>query len=216
MTENTPHGGLYIPPGMDSVGERDETAIHQRWEYAGEITNYLENDLGIPPTTEPSFPCPTLSADDLTTPDSTAYTTRYAEFMAWYTFLTEILASHESSLLEVNYEMDDIASHLRESLRKNSNKTTKGGETKPPGAAEMEDRIQTNPRYVILKQKKLRLTELTKRLGAKSESLYRQIQLLSRQVEIRRQNFDGGNRGGNVQGRGGVPYGMRTPGVRGP
>lgn len=211
MTENNVHGGLFVPPGMDDVGERAEDKIHQRWGYAQEVTNYLENELGIPPNTEPSFPCPTLAAEDLTTPDSTSYTTRYAEFMAWYTFLTEVLAGHESRLLEVNYEMEDIASHLRESLRKNSNKKSRDGDTKPPGAAEMEDRIQTNPRYVVLKQQKLRLLELTKRLGAKTESLYRQIQLLSRQVEIRRQNFEGNNRGSSVQGRGGVPYGMRSP-----
>jgi hypothetical protein len=205
------HGGLYVPPDMDSVGEQAEKDIHRRWEYSQEVSEYLENELGVTPPVEPNFACPTLSSDDLTNPDSTAYTTRYAEFMAWYTYLTEVLSRHESKLLEFEYEMEDIASTVRESLRKNSTRKTKDGETKAPSAGEMEDRIQTNLRFIELKQRKLRTTEIVKRLSAKTEGLYRQIQLLSRQVEIRRQNFDGGNRSSNVQGRGGLPYGMRTP-----
>jgi len=206
----TAHGGLYVPPGMDSVGARDEENIHRRWEYSQEVSEYLENELGITPPVEPNFACPTLSSDDLTNPDSSAYTTRYSEFMAWYTYLTEVLARHESKLLEHDYEMNDISSNIRESLRKNSTRKTRGGEDKAPSAPEMEDKIQTNPRFIELKQRKLRTTEIVKRLSAKTEGLYRQIQLLSRQVEIRRQNFDGSNRGGGVQGRG-LPYGMRTP-----
>jgi hypothetical protein len=211
MNDSTIHGGLYVPPGMDSVGEQAEENIHKRWEYSEEVSDYLENELGISPPSEPQFACPTLSSEDLTNPDSTAYSTRYAEFMAWYTYLTEVLSRHESKLLEYEYEMEDIASNIRESLRKNSTRKTKDGETKAPSAGEMEDRIQVNPRFIELKQRKLRSTEIIKRLSAKTEGLYRQIQLLSRQVEIRRQNFDGNNRGGTVQGRGGLPYGMRTP-----
>lgn len=206
------HGGLRLPAGMDDVGVTAEANIHKRWAYKDEVVEYVENELGIPPPKEPNYACPTLTASDLTNPDSKSYTERYSEFMAWYAYLSEILARHVAVSLEHRAEMDDISATLRESYRKNSSKKTRTGETKAPPAAEMEDKIQVHPRYVELKQASLRTSEIIEILGRKVENLKQSLALLSRQVEIRRQNFDGGNRGSNIQGRGGIPNsGMRNP-----
>lgn len=212
MNSPEAHGGLRLPSGMDDVGATAEANIHKRWDYSTEVKAYLEDELGIPPPREPSFACPTLLAEDLTNPDSKTYTERYSEFLAWYNFLSETLARHVAVSLEHKAEMEDLSATLRESFRKNSKKTTRSGEAKAPPAAEMEDRIHTHPRYVELRQKNLKTSEVIEMLGRKVESLKSSLALLSRQVEIRRQNFDSGNRGSNIQGRGGMP----NPGVRSP
>lgn len=212
MNSPEPHGGLRLPAGMDDVGATAEANIHKRWEFFDESKEYMENELGIPPPREPNFACPTLTAEDLTEPDAKRYTERYNEFLAWYNYLSEILARHESVALEHKAEMDDLSATLRESYRKNSKKVTRSGEAKPPPIAEMEDRIQVHPRYVELKQKNLKTSEIIGMLGRKVETLKSSLALLSRQVEIRRQNFEGNNRGSNIQGRGGLPGpGVRTP-----
>ena len=209
---NSPHGGLRVPSGMDDVGETEGGIIHQRWDHFDGVIKYIEDDLGIPPPKEPNFPCPTLTAEDLTEPDGKRYTERYNEFLAWYNYLSEVLARHSAKKLEHKAEMDDIEARLRESFRKNTSKTTRSGDKKPPSSAEMEDKIQTHPRYVELKQANLETSETIEILDGKVESLKQSLALLSRQVEIRRQNFDSGNRGSSIQGNRGLPAaGMRTP-----
>lgn len=206
------HGGLRLPPGMDDVGETAEANIHKRWGYINDVIDYMENELGVAPPKEPGFPCPTLTSEDLTNPDSKTYTIRYCQFNSWWEYLSEVLARHEAKELEFKAEMSDLEATLRESFRKHSAKTTRAGERKAPPALEMDDKIETNPRYVELKQLSLKVAEIIKILGSKVKSLERSLALLSRQVEIRRQNFDNSNRVSNVQGRGGIPApGMRTP-----
>jgi coenzyme F420-reducing hydrogenase alpha subunit len=194
---------------MANVGITDEGRIHKRWEYYNETIMYTSNELGIPPPKEPDFPCPLLTADDLNNPDSKTYTERFNEFNAWYVYLSEVLARHEAKALEFVAEMTDIEATLRESYRKNSQKKTRAGEAKAPGAAEMEDRILTHARHVELRQLQLQKAEIIKIVGSKVKSIERSLALLSRQVEIRRQSYDGTNRGTSIQGRSGMP--VRSP-----
>lgn len=212
MTDQ-PHGGLVVPSGLDDIGEQEGGVIHQRWSFFKESLAYAQNEIGIPPPIEPEYACPTLTAEDLTNPDSNEYSTKFLRFQGWYNYVTEKLSMHKAVQLELIAEMDDLESRLRESYRKNSSKTSRSGEKKPPGAADMADRINGHPRYVELKQRRLQTAQIITILSAKEETLGTALKLLSRQVEIRRQNFDGNNRSGNISGRGGVPNaGMRTPG----
>jgi hypothetical protein len=197
------HGGLRIPSGMADVGLTAEAAIHKRWEYYKDVIMYTENELGIAPPKEPDFPCPVLTAEDLTNPDSKTYTERFSEFNAWYVYLSEVLARHEAKQLEFVAEMKDIEASLRESFRRTSQKKTRTGESKAPPAAEMEDKILTHARHVELRQLDLRKMETIKIVSSKVKSLERSLALLSRQVEIRRQSFDGNNRSSSIQGRSG-------------
>lgn len=208
-----PHGGLRLPQ-VSGIGAAKEGEIHKRWAYSEEITSYMTETLGITPISEPQYLCPTLDPDKLNTPDSKEYTNQYRKFMAWHEYLTERLSEHKALMLELNAEMNDIEVTIRTSLRKNSKRLTKAGEAKPPSSIEMEDEIHQNPRYVELKQLHLYESEVLERLGTKVDGLWRNLQLISRQVEIRRQGFDGNNRSTNIAGRGGIPAVGRTPATR--
>jgi hypothetical protein len=211
---NDQHGGLRIG-AVAGVGASEETKIHNRWTCTDEVTNYLTMELGMALAKEPNYACPELTVEDLTTPDSQAYTEIYAKRTAWFGFLSERKAEHDAVVIEIEAEMEDIETNIRDSIRKNNKRTNRSGETKNVPASEMEDAINLSPRYVELKQKLVFHREVLVRLNARVEKLDRELRLTSRQVEIRRLDFDTSQRQANLGGRsGGPPRGMGYPGGR--
>lgn len=205
-----PHGGLRVPGVISDVGESEAKEIHERWTMYPAVQQYLETQLAMALPAEPEFACPPLKVEDLTTPDGKAYTETYMQRVAWFGFFSERKAEHDAIVLEVEAEMGIIETRLRTNMRKNSLKKTRSGETKAPPVQEMEDVINSDTRYLELKQKLIFHKQILKRLNARVETLDREIKLTSRQVEIRRQEFDGGGRTPRAQG-GPPPPGMRWP-----
>lgn len=205
------HGGLKLDAPVTGVGESEAQEIHRQWETYPSVQKYLEEQLALVSPSEPEFACPPLRVEDLTTPDSKAYTESYAQRVAWFGFFSEKKAEHDAIVLEIEAEMAVIETRIRTGMRKNNARKTRSGEAKAPPAGEMEDAINSDSRYLELKQKLVIHRQVLKRLNARVETLDREIRLTSRQVEIRRQDFDNAGRGGQ-----GVraPYapGMRAPG----
>lgn len=207
---NEPHGGLRLQSAVEGVGESEAAAIHREWSSYPLVQQYLEEQLALVVPSEPEFACPPLRAEDLTTTDNKAYTETYAQRVAWFGFYSERKAEHDAIVLELEAEMSVIETRIRNQLRRTSKKVTASGDTKAPPAQAMEDAINSDGRYLELKQKLVFHKQILKRLNARVETLDREIRLTSRQVEIRRQDFDN-NRGGNGSVRG-VGPGMRPPG----
>lgn len=203
------HGGLRLDATVAGVGESEEEAIHNRWAVHPEVEDYLTNVLGLAPAKEPEYPCPELTVEQLTTPDSKVYTEVYAKVVGWLNFLREKKAEHEAYLLELEREMKDIETSTRETMRERSTSTTRGGTPKPPNAQLMTDTINRNPRYMELSRLELKHSAILKRLVARAESLENNRALLSRQIEIRKQDFES-------QGRGGPSVRSPPPGMRRP
>lgn len=206
---NEPHGGLKIGGVISDVGESEADAIHAKWTMYPQVKAYLEQQLAMAVPEEPNFACPPLKVEDLTTPDSKAYTETYAQRVAWFGFYSERKAEHDAIVLELEAEMSIIETRVRSNMRKGSLKKTRSGEQKAPPAQEMEDAINSDPRYLELKQKLVFHKQILKRLNARVETLDREIRLTSRQVEIRRQDFDNTGRSPGVRQPG---PGMRRPG----
>lgn len=206
----TQQGGLKLPP-VTGIGASDEKSIRTRWMKADEVEKYLSMSLGMTPPKEPDYACPELNVADLTTPDSAAYTEVYAKRTAWFGFLSERKAEHDAMVIEIKAEMEDIETNTRDSMRRNNQRKTRTGEAKNPSGQEMEDAVNLDPRYVELKQKLIFHMEVLVRLNARVERLDRELRLTSRQVEIRRLDYETSNRASSIAGRGGVPTGMRHP-----
>lgn len=205
------HGGLKLPP-LAGVGASEESNIHRRWDMADDVTKYLEMELGMAPPREPDYACPELRVEDLTNPDSKAYTEFYAKLTAWYGYLSEKKAEHDAVVIEIVAEMEDIETTVRDIMRKNNSRKTRSGETKNPTGKEMEDAVNRHPRYLELKQEHVRRQEILARLNARIDRLDRELRLTSRQVEIKRLDFETTNRGSRIGGQGGMP----APGFRHP
>lgn len=210
---NEPHGGLRLQSVVAGVGESEAQEIHREWSSYPLVLQYLTEQLALVQPAEPEFACPTLKVEDLTTTDNKAYTETYVQRVAWFGFYSERKAEHDAIVLEVEAEMNIIETRIRNQLRKTSKKVTRSGESKAPPAQEMEDLINSDGRYLELKQKLVFHRQILKRLNARVETLDREIRLTSRQVEIRRQDLDN-SRGGSGSVRAPGP-GMRAPGSYG-
>ncbi len=211
---NGAHGGLNLgSTPITGVGESEAQEIHQQWESYPHVKRYLEEQLALIPPREPEFACPPLRVEDLTTTDSKAYTETYTQRVAWFGLLSERKAEHDAIVLEIDAEMSAIETRLRTNMRKNNSRKTRGGESKAPPAQEMEDVINSDPRYIELKQKQVYHCQILKLLNARVETLDREIRLTSRQVELRRQDFEFTSRNPSVRGQPPAP-GMRWSGNR--
>ena len=187
---NDAHGGLNLGSPVVGVGETEVREIDQEWESFPQVMQYLEEKLAFVPANEPEFACPPLRVEDLTTPDSKVYTETYAQRVAWFGFFSEHKAKHDAIVLELEAKMAVIETRIRQSMRKNNSRKTRAGDTKAPPEKEMEDAIESDPHYLDLKKKLITHKQALKLLNARCENLDREIKLTSRQVEIRRQDFD--------------------------
>lgn len=210
---NEPHGGLRLQGAVAGVGESEAQEIHRNWAMYPAVQQYLTTQLALAMPPEPEFACPPLRAEDLTTNDNKAYTETYAQRVAWFGFYSERKSEHDAIVLEVEAEMSVIETRIRNHLRRNSKKVTATGDSKAPPAQAMEDAINSDNRYLELKQKLIFHKQILKRLNARVETLDREIRLTSRQVEIRRQEFDNAGRGNSGVRQPGP--GMRPPGSYG-
>lgn len=215
-----PHGGLRLPSVVPGVGASKEREINARWQVYEKVLDYLSMEVGIVSPVEPKSAYPELGTDELTTADSHAYTDTFAKLSSWFGYLTEVKARHDAKLLGIKAEMEDIETTIRERLRKTNSRETAKGKPKPPSALEMSDAIAKDTRYTELAVDRLFQEEVLLILNARIEKCERELRLISRQVEIRRLDFEQANRGSNIQGRGGLPNtgggGLRAPSFRGP
>lgn len=202
-------GGLRLPDTIAGVGETEQAAIHDAWSTYEKIKETIEMEFGMLPIEEPAWSPPTLTLDDLTEKVGKDYTEKYLQVTAWYGYLGEVKARLSAQLLEIDNEMNHIEASMREKMRERSTKTTKGGERKAPPLAEMADKIQLNGRYSDLSVKKQGLEQMIVILTARIVRHEYEIKLLSRQVEIKRTEFDHAQREGGINGPRGAP--LRTP-----
>jgi hypothetical protein len=212
-----PHGGLSLTSVVHGAGATREAEIHEQWKVSADVDLELEK-IGCYPPVEPTQNLPELDIKVLTTPNSAAFTEAFAARLAWLGTFWEILAKHQAKLLEIKAEMADIDLRIRDNIRRTRVTTTRSGATKPPSVAILKEGVENDPRYKELSKEELFHEQMILRLGAKVKRLEAEQALTSRQVEIRRQDWEGSNRVSRVQGAGGLPVSggqpMRRPVAR--
>lgn len=205
---------LRIPENLGGVGASTEQAIHQDWDTYSSVVRELEMKYGFPAPKEPDFNAPTLSVEDLTEAQGREYTEKYLHFTSWFNYTSQVVAYHQAKLLQLENEMKQIEAKMREGMRERSSRTTKGGEKKPPPLAEMADIIRLDPRYTELGQQRQwheQVLYISRTNAAAYES---SVKLISRQIEIKRMEFEQASRENNLNGRQGGARPLRTPSNR--
>lgn len=205
MNREPQNSGLRLDDVVDGLGATEEEEARRQWNVSDRVTTHLRMEIGCPAPAEPDFDYPRLNPNNLTTPSSKAYTDEYAKRTAWLGYLGERLAEHQAKLLEIKAEMGDIERRIRTSERKHNASVTAKGKVKLPSLQAMSDKIGENPRYKDLQQEQLFEEEVILRLGAKVYGASEEQKLYSRNVEIRRQDFDQSNRNNNIRGNRGIP-----------
>lgn len=191
--------GLVIPKGM-GVGESVEREIHSNWS----TLEAIERDVamrGLRSALQPQHPCPQLTADMLTTADSTAYSTNYAMVLSWFQYTADMVAHVRAKELEIENERAMIGAKMRKKFR--TDIASGGGKMT---TTEMEDIILTDPRNEELLLEEQRMKQYKIILSTHMENIERALKVISRQVEIRKSDFENGRV--NIPNRG---YQVRRP-----
>jgi len=192
-------GGLRVPRNI-GVAESEQKAVHNHWDTIGKVEGTLAME-GFVAMECPSFQCPMVTEEVLTTADSKAYTEAYAQQLAWFNYASQTLARATAHLLQVTNEMEMIEARMRrqfrEGIRNGGGKMTE---------KEMADEIMLDDRYSELLHFKQVTTQRKIELQAFTEGVERGLKVISRQVEIRKMEMEQSRV--NIPGRG---YGVRSP-----
>ena len=187
-------GGLRLPDAL-GPGEQQEHGVQNVWDTFDEVELEMTR-MGFPPIPMPNFGCPELTADLLTTPNASQYTTAYQQMEGWHNYAINTLARMKALQLQIANEMSKI-----ERLVKDGAKPT------PPAKKltvdQLKDMVENHPRYEELKIEDQEWEQKKIILQSHCTRLEKDLKLLSRQVEIRRQDWEGGGGGKGVpSGRG--------------
>lgn len=197
-------GGLTLP---DSVGLSEKIAqeLHNVWDTFDAVEVVLTKQ-GFMPLEKPGHTRPTLSPGTLERTNSTQFTEIYEKFTAWYSYAANLLARIKGGISQIDNEMDILAVKLKYATIEVSRKAGQ----KRPAKEILEDQVKMDPHYQELMLEKQKLDQQRLIMDSHVESLYRDWRVISRQVEIRRQEIE------QNQGRPYVgvnpPSGMTPPG----
>lgn len=200
-------GGLHIPGPM-GVGRSQEQQIHQTWSTFDEMELLLVRSYGVHPPEQPKSEIPRITARILTDADNREFSQIFANFGEWYGFITALYGRVQALLVEVNNEMSDLEVQNRQAILQ-AWKKAGGNKKDKPTIVEMSDYNAMQPRVRELKFLFQKWEQQRLMLAPRKEQLYRDMKILSRQVEIRGQEIERNRLGGNMAGRQHIPRGQQ-------
>jgi len=191
------NGGLNLPKFVGS-GESLIERTKKRWDTLEEVEQVLTH-LKLPELKEPTVTAPEVTAEMLLTPDTKEYTVMFANVRIWYGYVNSLLARTKAALLEVENQLENLEAELRKKVRDHSKGAAKADRLT---AEQVGDEVKTDPGWQDLKLREQKLQQNKLLVGAWFENLDRQLRVVSRQVEIRRDDNQGGRNEENMPSRG--------------
>lgn len=208
MTQRTPRasGGLNLPSGVGlSTGEVQE--ILTRFATLSDVEENL-NKMGFPAQgKQPDFPLPEITSEVLTRYTNDQYSEVYSKLLAWFNYLVPIHADAKAALLQAQNQLDLVEAHTQKRITdQNKNKTKGEGRLT---AEEVRTEVLVDPTYqTALLEVQTRKQTLIK-LDAYWEIADRGLRVISRQIEVKKIEFGGSNRDGNLNRPNYKPIGGR-------
>jgi hypothetical protein len=182
-----PHhrGGLKLPRAGLGVGKSSVQTANAKWRTAEAIeSEFMQR--GFTPVEQPQFECPQITSEMLTGANAEAYTNTFVQVNAWLSYVTDILARITARIRE----LDNLKKILAANSRK-ENRAASGVSGKRPTVQEQEDSLILSPEYQEVLLELQRLEQAQGLYKARSEMLDSSWRVISRQVEIRRQEIEG-------------------------
>jgi hypothetical protein len=190
------NGGLVIESNV-GAGETLLKKTQARWDTLDDVEAHLKA-LKLPELKEPTVAPPEVTAEHLLTPDTKEYTVMFANTRIWYGYATRLLARTNAALLEVGNQLGNLEAALRKKLRQGQRGAAKADKL---SAEQIADEVTTDPDWQDLKLREQKLKQYKLEIAAWFDDLDRQLRLVSRQVEIRREDAHGGRNEANMPGR---------------
>lgn len=198
-------GGLTIPRNV-GAGETLVRKTSERWDTLQKVEEHLR-ELKIPDLKEPSVDLPQVTAEMLLTPDIKEYTVMFANTRVWYGYTSRLVARTNAALLEVTNQLANLEAELRKKIREQSKGLPKADRLSNEQVA---DEVTTEPHWQELKLREQTLKQYKLELTAYFDDVDRQLALISRQVEVRKEDNRGGRNEQNMPGRERGTQGLRT------
>ena len=179
--------GLRLPNSAGPT-DTDTVLVAQRWNTQPEKEEELRKE-GFCPVAQPNFVFPTITANLLTSPDSTAYTEAYYCSVAWADYARDKLARLQMHILQLKNTMGEMERILRGVLRDDTYRQ-KGPK---PAPKDFKDHVESDPVYsnMALQLQAQMQKELV--YTAELQRYQNQVRMLSRNVELRREHWETGN-----------------------
>jgi hypothetical protein len=156
--------------------------IEKFWGVDEEVVRELE-EKGIHQTPMPTYRCPHLTAKEVVNLNDKDFAIQYAQTNEWTSFTKELVAEIEAKIQETNRMMDQVEALLRE-VAIPKLQIELGHK---PSVQEIKDRIGVDPFHLRVSRYQTRLAIKLGRVTAKSKTFSADMSMLSRNVEIRRQ-----------------------------
>ena len=182
---NPTHGGLRLEaPASMSANEYD--AVIAKWKDAEEWATQQVDQLLGPKDKRPK----PLSGRELMTINPTEYSDVYTFRLGWCNEVRRHLTAVKVTFKRHEYTEDELERKIRHTNRSLS--TTK------LTAEEMKERVGLQPHHEQIELEKSKFEWLKIMLEQEYEEAEQNLKAMSRQVEVRKEEFSGERRDGNI------------------
>lgn len=172
---------VQIPP---QLSQQENEEVQRQWDTYGEAKRRIE-EMGISDVNRP----PPIKEGQLADISGTEYSELYVRWLGWATFVRQRYAEVRAMLLQLDNESKDVAARIRRDLDKSKVKMN---------AQAKADHVWLHPTYNPL-QVELQLQQQIKDMvSTEVDAADATLKVISRQVEIRKSEFAGQQREGNM------------------
>jgi hypothetical protein len=186
---------------LGAIGARAEV-LSQYWEGTHEEASNELAIAGFRPMRAPDFTCPILDPQKLTSMDLSEYAVNHARFQAWHNYAESTLANINSVLIGVKRQMGQLIAQLRTEYSNVRNRAT----GKPYSVDDRKALVENTPRYIELLREQTKLEQQQKMMESYVQGLSKTAALISRHIELRKLDLEGGNRNNAMPSRGMYPH----------
>jgi hypothetical protein len=124
-----------------------------------------------------------IKGDELTNMSAQEYAARYSAWLGWFNYVNRIMADVKSYHLEVVNEQKDIEVNIRITMKKVPGKK--------PSLKDIDDHVWVQPRYNELQVIRQKYEQIMLVLSAEIDRAEKNVRMISRQIELRKTDFEG-------------------------
>jgi len=180
------NGGLTLPKHL-SVPDSVVVSTQERWNTIDKVEEGIRT-WNLPHLHEPTVECPVLTADMLQTADPKEYSRKFADMRIWYDYSSRLSAKIRANLLQERNRLEDLEAQLRIKFRNSNQGKTKRDDRMT--AEEIADRVTIDDNVRAARQEVQLWEQHHIQVTAITEGLERSLKLMSRQIELRREEID--------------------------
>jgi hypothetical protein len=189
----TEPGGL-IAPGFAGLGQQAEQELHEVWDTFDNAEVILTKN-GFAPMDKPNFNKPQINAGSLHQLTGQDLTQLFETVVAWHGYANNLAARLKGGALQCENEKRFLAVELKRGMLR----AASASKEKAPSDKKMEQDILLDPRYKEITIKEQLLEQQRYQMDAWVDTLTEYRKMVSRQVEIRRQELEGTSGGGGYR-----------------